>query len=255
MAASIDIVLLHGWGLCSAIWNDYAAKLEHECPNLSVHLIDLPGYGGRVSEAFPTDLPSLASDVLQRAPKSAIWVGWSLGGMVAMQAALQDKDKQILGMQLLACSPCFVSQPDWPSGVDTAVFTRFAEELGGDYASALSGFLLMQAGVSRDARRIAKSAHQHLGTHPVPNHATLMAGIECLAQSDLRPFLPVLAAEALPVQVLVGQLDRVANPQGGEYLANALSAPLVSLKTGHAPFLTDPDAVKSALLQLLEACQ
>jgi pimeloyl-[acyl-carrier protein] methyl ester esterase len=47
-----------------------------------LHLVDLPGYG-RSSGFSAMTLQEMAQQVLAQAPQRAIWLGWSLGGLVA----------------------------------------------------------------------------------------------------------------------------------------------------------------------------
>ena len=78
-----DLVMLHGWGMHSAIWTDWAALLAER---FRVHLVDLPGHG--LSDASTAaSLDDWAEAVKRVAPEGAWWLGWSLGGLVAMQTA------------------------------------------------------------------------------------------------------------------------------------------------------------------------
>lgn len=252
----LDIVLLHGWGLNSGIWQAYVERLAAELPLSRVHCLDLPGYGVASAQPSSDDLTVLAQSCLDRAPDKALWVGWSLGGMVAMQAALQDQRQQISALQLIGTSARFVVGDDWPQGVDTAIFQRFADELKADYRKALEMFLLLQSGVNRGARDVAKKAMQAIAQYNDPTPNTLQLGIDCLAVSDLRQALSnKCGLHELPTQVVVGALDRVANAAGGHLLAQQLGASMVEIHAGHAPFLTHPDDVLNALKLLIAQMQ
>jgi len=58
----------------------------------------------------------------------------------------------------------------------------------------------------------------------------------------------------MPVHIVSGLRDRVAKPvakpASSARLADILGAELEELDTGHAPFMTDPEAVASNLLNL-----
>jgi len=110
----------------------------------------------------------------------------------------------------------------------------------------------MQAGSSRGARELAKAAHKAICLWPNPSEITLNRGIECLAQTDLRLQLERLS---MPVQVISGLRDRVSKPESSARLARMLGADLVELDTGHAPFMTQPKAVLSALIDLIESLE
>ena len=77
------LVLLHGWGLNAEVWHDISVRLS---AHFTLHLVDLPGYGR--SRGFgPLTLPQMADALLAQAPARAVWLGWSLGGLVASQLA------------------------------------------------------------------------------------------------------------------------------------------------------------------------
>ena len=79
-----DLVLVHGWGMNGAVWQQTVNALEAD---FRVHVVDLPGYG-HSSHCHAQDLEEIAQQLLAEAPKHAIWVGWSLGGLVATHMAL-----------------------------------------------------------------------------------------------------------------------------------------------------------------------
>ena len=41
-----DLVMLHGWGMHSAVWSDWADALASE---FRVHCVDLPGHGNSLA--------------------------------------------------------------------------------------------------------------------------------------------------------------------------------------------------------------
>ena len=233
-----DIVLAHGWGLNKSVFSQYAKALEGRFPEINVHSLDIPGYGALAGQDSSSDIKELASQCLQQAPEKALWVGWSLGGMIAMQAALLDVEqgrKRVQGLQIINAAPKFVQSDDWPSGVDIAVFEKFSQALAKDYSRSLKSFLLLQAGSSEGARQLARETQELIAQYPNPSALTLNQGIECLASVDLRSELLKLK---LPMQIVSGSLDRVTMPASSRALAEMLSAALVEIHSGHAPFLT-----------------
>jgi len=66
-----DIVLLHGWGLNRAIWNDYILMLQARWPALAIHLVDIPGYGELSARQSSADIGELTRACLDQAPESA----------------------------------------------------------------------------------------------------------------------------------------------------------------------------------------
>ena len=82
--SAVDLVLLHGWGMSSLVWDEILPELLE---NFRVTVIDLPGFGRSPIPGGEYDLDYLSKHVLNVAPKEAVWMGWSLGAMVAMNIA------------------------------------------------------------------------------------------------------------------------------------------------------------------------
>ena len=80
-----DLVLLHGWGMNSAVWSGFTRRLAERW---RLTLIDLPGHGASPYRG-ETVLQQWADACLESAPQRAVWLGWSLGGLVALEAALR----------------------------------------------------------------------------------------------------------------------------------------------------------------------
>lgn len=71
--------------------------------HFTLHLVDLPGYG-RSGGFGAMSLEEMAQRVLENAPERAIWLGWSLGGLVASQVALSHPDR-VQALVTVASSP------------------------------------------------------------------------------------------------------------------------------------------------------
>jgi pimeloyl-[acyl-carrier protein] methyl ester esterase len=248
VSGNTRIIFIHGWALNGGVWDDFVRRLLARRPNLDIQCLDLPGYGYAVDSPRVGDIDEMAQYCLEEVAVPAVWVGWSLGGMVAMKAAMLMPSK-VEAMQLISSSPKFVESDDWPEGVDLAAFELFSQQLSCDYQRTLTSFLLMQAGSNKGSRALARAAHDSICQRPSPSLETLNAGIRCLAQTDLRGDLIKLK---MPIHVIGGIRDRVAKPAGSARLASMLKADLVEINAGHAPFMTDPDAVITNLLQLID---
>ncbi|MFP4076237.1 MAG: alpha/beta fold hydrolase, partial [Halochromatium sp.] len=82
------LVLLHGWGMNNGVWDALPASISER---FHLHPIELPGHGNAPFQSHWRDLPDWADAVLAQAPEQAIWLGWSLGALVALQAALHTR--------------------------------------------------------------------------------------------------------------------------------------------------------------------
>src|SRR5690554_658398 len=146
-ASGTYLVLRHGWWLSSDIWSDLADRLaEH----YRVTLIDLPGLG-RSAPAGDMSLEPVVEALLDVAPESAHWVGWSLGGQLALACA-EQAPKRVKSLSLIAANPCFVVREDWPCAMVPDVFNVFVQSLADNEAKTLQRFAALQTRGSTSAR-------------------------------------------------------------------------------------------------------
>ncbi len=74
-------------------------------------LLTCPASG--VARFGALSLADMAEAVLQQAPDKAIWLGWSLGGLVASQIVLTHPER-VQALVTVASSPCFSARDEWP---------------------------------------------------------------------------------------------------------------------------------------------
>lgn len=230
-----DIVLAHGWGLHAGIWSELATTLAQR---FTVSAIDLPGHGRSRESVMPARLTDLTDMVVEQVPSPAIWLGWSLGGLVALDAA-RRYPQRVWKLVLTAATPRFVQAPDWSAAMAPGVFSGFAENLRTDYRGTLMRFLSLQIGGDDEGRALIKRLRSGLFAHGEPQPQSLANGLAMLEATDLRR---ELAAISTPALVVHGQLDRLVPPAAGEYLVAQLPHARLALLAGagHAPFLTQP---------------
>lgn len=177
----LPLVLLHGWGHNSRIWQDWLAQYPSGRP---IYAIDLPGFAGADTQLSPQDAAQVLglSDTLSRLeallPTGCVLLGWSLGGMLACQLASSPKVK---GLITLAANPSFIARPHWPEALEAEVLANFHSSFAQDPNATLQRFSQLQA-----------QGH--------PNRKALLAQVKALA-----PALHINAwAEALS---WLGQID------------------------------------------------
>jgi pimeloyl-[acyl-carrier protein] methyl ester esterase len=229
-----DVVLLHGWGLHGGVWQALAEDLSAA---FRVHVLDLPGHGrSRDMSLQPYALAALADAVAARVPRGAHWIGWSLGGQIALTAAQRHADA-VGKLVLIGTTPRFARAPDWPDAITAATLDIFAAGLARDYRTTLLRFLSLQIGDAEHGRETLRHLRTELFRHGDPDADALHAGLNILKQSDLRDGLSAVTA---PVLVLHGGRDTLAPPAAGRALAAGLAhARLEIIETaGHAPFLS-----------------
>jgi len=237
------LVLLHGWGLNAEVWHCISAELS---THFTLHLVDLPGFGR--SQGFGAmSLEAMAERVLSQAPAKAIWLGWSLGGLVASQVALTHPER-VQALVTVASSPCFSARDDWP-GIKSEVLAGFQQQLSEDFQRTVERFLALQTMGTESARQDARALKKTVLALPMPPVEVLNGGLEILKTGDLRESLKSLQG---PFLRLYGYLDGLV-PRKIVPVLDALwpqSESYIFAKAAHAPFISHPEAFCEALLAL-----
>ncbi|HWQ94324.1 MAG TPA: pimeloyl-ACP methyl ester esterase BioH [Gammaproteobacteria bacterium] len=241
-----DIVLLHGWGLHGGVWEETAAHLAND---FRVTCIDLPGHGRSAAIPESYTLQTLAKWILSVAPQQAIWLGWSLGGMLAMQCAATHPER-VTKLILVASTPRFTHSADWSHGISSEVFEQIAQELEHDAKKTIRRFLALQLRGSERAHESLTALNHAVFRHGLPATAALRGGLNILRDADLRTHLARISSPAL---VIAGERDPLIPLQAGDYLAENLpNGKLLTLpKSGHAPFLSHPSEFLRAINEFL----
>jgi pimeloyl-[acyl-carrier protein] methyl ester esterase len=241
-----DLVLLHGWALHGGMWGPWIDELAQHA---RLHLVDLPGHGRSPWPAGCRDLAGLAAAVRPAVPVGAAVLGWSLGGMVALELARRS-DARIAALVLVATTPRFVAEPDWPHGMAPAVLAEFARGLGADHRATVQNFLALQTRGDERSLETLRQLRRSLDAHGPPDAASLEAGLAILGSADLRDALPRIA---VPTLVIAGDHDRITPPGAGRELASRLPQARYAAiaRSGHAPFLSHGPQVLAEVLGFL----
>ncbi|HHJ12762.1 MAG TPA: pimeloyl-[acyl-carrier protein] methyl ester esterase [Gammaproteobacteria bacterium] len=242
-----ELVLVHGWGMHGGLLAGLARRLAER---FRVTRVDLPGHG-HSPPRLAADTDGLAIDawlaaLLQVVPERAIWVGWSLGGLIGLRAAAQVP-RRVHRLVLLASSPRFVQAADWPDAVEPGVFDAFARQLADDAARTQGRFLALQVrGVDRGGD-LLRRLRRELAARPQPQLWALAAGLDILRETDLRA---VPATSPVPVSAVLGERDTLV-PATLAGLPGLVSAHVIE-GAGHAPFLShEADCADAICRQLM----
>jgi pimeloyl-ACP methyl ester carboxylesterase len=218
---------IHGLADTLEVWDALAEPLAQRG---RVVRIDQRGHGESSSPGGPCSRKDLARDALAvldaLAIPRAIWVGHSVGGIVAMAAALAEPER-VAGLVLIGtASHCGERTAAWYEEIALA-----AEERGGDG--------LVRAIYGAGSRRRVR------GDPAAIAHVARM-----LTSLYRDPLTPQLAAIACPVLLLVGEKD-LMGPKASQTIRDALPpgrAELVVMPgCGHWLQLDAPDAVIAAI--------
>jgi len=233
MGRGPDLVMLHGWSMHSAVWHNLAGLLAE---NFTLFLVDLPGHGQSDWHDNALDLDVLLANLANELPKSAYWLGWSLGGLMSIAFADQFPER-VKKLVLLAATPCFVKKPDWSCAMEAEVFQAFADNLAKNQADTLQHFLLLQARGSTHSRDMIRQLAEQLTMEKPPVAEALLAGLNLLISSDLRTQLAMLDC---PIMMILGDRDTLIPStmlDVVKQMTNNVQTALLK-GAGHAPFIS-----------------
>jgi pimeloyl-[acyl-carrier protein] methyl ester esterase len=246
-SGAIPLVMIHGWAMHGGVFSPLVEALQEQC---TTYLVDLPGHGYSRDSDLPLR-PDICARAIADATPPAAWLGWSMGGLVALSAAL-NLPEHVRGLAMLCATPRFTSGTDWPYGRDPALVQQLATDLETDYHATIEGFLALEVMGSPDPRGDLRRLRAEVFSRGEPNMRVLQEGIRILDETDLRTRLPTLRAGKS--WWTAGRLDRLVHPDAMRWSAETCNGEFhVVAHAGHAPFLSHADAVAQALLPWLKA--
>lgn len=242
----VPLVLLHGWAMHGGVMEPLVAALETHC---TMHVVDLPGHGYSRSSTLPLEPRACAEAIAAQTPP-AIWLGWSLGGLIALAAAL-EMPRQVRGLAMLCATPKFVRDAGWPHGSDAQLVRQLASDLETDYHGTLERFLALEAMGSADPRAELRQLRELVFARGEPSLRVLQEGIGILETSDRRAALPDLT---VPSTWISGRRDRLVPAPAMAWSARQCAGHHTDVaQAGHAPFFGHADAVLQALQPLWQS--
>jgi len=249
------LVLIHGWGLNSAVWQPFIDNLTDEFTDVfNIITVDLPGYGLNVDKEIGSySLANICQYIANTIVQPAVYLGWSLGGLVATEMALSYPEK-VFALITVASTPRFIEETVEPnnsnlkawSGLKPKILDAFHQQLQVDTKKTISGFLKIQAMGSPHIRQDIKQITQLVFQHEMANKTTLDQSLRLLESSDHRqrlqeivqPFLRLYGdADSLVPKAIVEQIAKLAENSDQH----------VFEKASHAPFISHADDFRQVL--------
>ena len=231
------IVALHGFTLTGRSWEPVLGRLSDPDPVA----LDLRGHGA-ARDARPIDFPSVVRDVVDVAPAGTTLCGYSLGGRVALRAAL-DHPGRFGRLVLIGASPGIAdaAQRARRRAADDALAARlegmtieaFAREWG-----ALQVFATQPA----DVRAFAHA--DRLRNAP----RALAAALRGLGAGVMEPMWDRLYELDLPVTLAAGERDQKYVDIARAMAERVPGSEVVVVEgAGHAAHLEAPEVVAALL--------
>lgn len=236
------LVLLHGWGMHSGVWDPLLPALRE---HFSIHVIDLPGMGRSPVANVEYDLDYLVEQVLGVAPERAAWLGWSLGGQVATAIAARYPER-VTHLITLASSPRFTATEDWQCALNPTALAQFTAWLDEDWEGTLIRFLALQCKDSATQRDDIRVFKDRVFIHGFPAVRALQGGLGILAHADVRTELQRVTCPTLHI---LGANDPLIPANLSDSLTELQPTARVVCLPGrsHALFVSEPDTVASLI--------
>jgi len=269
------LMLLHGWGMNSQVWEPIREALESR-----YHLlwVDLPGHGfNKHVEAISVE--NMLALVAKVIPRETHIMAWSLGGLIA-QMLTKKLPQHIKSLSLVTTTLKFSQgeNDDWLNAMSDEVLNRFADNLKQDTEKTLKGFIALQFIGVKNAKQIQDDLiNQILYQVPcrgnnsekwggafldnvftqnkelqsnLPTQEALDVGLEILKHSDLRELAPTC-----PEHWIFSEYDRLIPKEvinDLKYLRPDAEITLLE-KAGHAPFITHSEAFLKNATRFIDA--
>ena len=232
------LVLLHGWGLHSGVWQSILPELEK---NFHCYAVDMLGHGeSQASSNKSFSLVNIRSElhdfINSINSNNIILLGWSLGGLVAVDYLKNHKDKT-KKLILVTSNACFCKKDNWQYGLDDAVLENFTLQLEQDYKKTVDKFMALQMFGVDDYKQALKVLKNSIASRPEPSMASLREGLKVLKETDFRTSLNHISQ---PTLMITGEHDHLMPYQAAEAMQPLFKkADCHMIKgAGHAPFIS-----------------
>lgn len=217
-----QIVLLHGWGCDSQVWQPVLASLDKFAEIKTINIV----YPKTVNA---NTIEDLCDQIAQQIDNNAILCGWSLGGMLATRIASLYPEK-VKALITLATNPVFVANDHWPEAMPRKTFDTFFSSFSLNPVKALKRFVLLEIRGDKQAD-IQLRFLQSLIDKSDLDFAALESGLRILDLIDNSRVIKTLACPALfcfaendtlvPISVVEKLKNTITDNQKLEVLAES----------------------------------
>lgn len=216
------LLFIHGWASNAQVW-------QNAYRNQFTYYYDTPQFPDFIH------LEETIKTLSERMAQPLTLVGWSLGGMLAMQIAASNPER-IAKLILVSSTPCFITNETYAAGLASTIVKRLTKKLAQDkWQTQLDFYKLM---FSATEQNYAVQYHRHMAPllANLPYH-TLASGLDYLLRTDLRTSLGQIS---VPCDIIHGTADMICPVAAGQYLAKHLPKAKLHLLdgAGHIPFYT-----------------
>lgn len=232
------VVLLHGFGGTSRMWDAVSAQLDPE--RYRPLALDLPGHGC-AADVRPITFDSCVEHVLAQSPRRFALCGYSLGGRIALQVALAAPQR-VTRLVLVACSAGIEDDAERAARrrADAQLAARLVSESFDDFIERWRSQPLFAA---EPAHVGALARADHRRNRP----DALAAALGGVGAGEMLPLWERLDELKMPVTVLAGERDHRYQRLGRQMATLLARGSFQVVAGGHALALENPHAVARAL--------
>ena len=227
------VVLIHGWGMSGMVWEDLAELMR---ANYKVFIVDLPGMGNsRLIKTYK--FKNLIKEIHKHIPTKVTMIGWSLGGQIAMQYAL-EYPSNINTLICISTTPSFIRRSGWQYGMEKNIFMNFKKELKNNWKKTLKNFFILQLIKNNDQKKILKRFVNNFIYDKPPTKQGLEKLLNILENNDLRNGIKKLK---VPTLIVTGKKDVLCDYQASMWMHSEIidSKLFIFESEGHIPFITN----------------
>lgn len=230
-----DVVIFHGWACDHRYMQPIVEFLSNR---YRIHNFDLPGRGESDWDPRIRTIHDLSDTLLPYLPRSAIYIGWSFGGLVCTSTAARYPElvKRYIG---IASSPKFIAGIDWPGVPLPGYKNGFSKVKEVGLEAFLRPHLEAEFGAIDPKPLMFHELMRLLAKNPKSDLDVLLKGLDIVDSADLRKEFQGLNC---PIDLILGEKDenvptatvqriRALNPHAKIHLIP---------KAHHMPFWTDP---------------
>ena len=240
---SEDIVLLHGWGTHSDSWLPLIPALQKIG---NVIALDLPGFGE--SASIPNfNLDAVLPLIAEQLPAKCVLIGWSLGGVLAVQLAARFPEK-IKRLVTLAANVKFVATESFQTAMVPAVNNQFNQAFESDAQAALKLFSGLLAQGDLNERALLKKVRSFI--NPTVVNDNWLQALKFLGEIDNRDIFSKLTQQGLH---LLAEKDALVPVTARETMSALNSKQQVEIipEAAHAVHWSNPELVIRSIMNFL----
>jgi len=245
------LILLHGWTMCGAIFDDLAARLGDVA---QCHAPDLPGHGAAADRPATLDAcAALVAEQVAAARAPPVLLGWSMGAAAAWRYIAREGCGALAGLVTVDMSPRLRPAADWCHGLkrqSAEDIMRATARIRQDWPAATGSIAANMFATPAGAPGLAPQQARRLILSQ--DAAAMQALWEDLLTLDERA---TIAGIDRPYLVCSGAQSRVYPASAATWLAQAApqARHQVFARSGHSPHLEEPAAMSDALRRFIRA--